>query len=77
MRRLHLNRFGPPGPTEKATGVWADVPHANLVEDIDEHLFALPKGRFGWRVCIPAMVSYWSGSGSSRACFRGVAVRTM
>jgi len=46
--------------TEKATGVWADVPAADLDEDLDEHLVALPNGRFGWRVCIPAMVSYWS-----------------
>ena len=46
--------------TEKATGVWADVPAADLDEDLDEHLIALPNGRFGWRVCIPAMVSYWS-----------------
>ena len=21
---------------------------------------ALPNGRYGWRVCIPAMMSYWS-----------------
>ena len=46
--------------TEKATGVWADVPPAELDEDIDEHLVALPNGRVGWRVYIPAMVSYWS-----------------
>jgi len=45
---------------EKSAGVWADVPAADLDEDIDEHLIALPDGRFGWRVCIPAMVSYWS-----------------
>ena len=46
--------------TEKSTGVWADVPPAELDEDLDEHLMALPNGRFGWRVSIPAMVSYWS-----------------
>lgn len=46
--------------TEKSTGVWADVPPAELDEDLDEHLIALPNGRYGWRVCIPAMVSYWS-----------------
>jgi lipase len=40
--------------------VWADVPPAELDEDLDEHLMALPNGRFGWRVCIPAMMSYWS-----------------
>ena len=46
--------------TEKSTGVWADVPAAELDADLDEHLIALPNGRYGWRVCIPAMVSYWS-----------------
>lgn len=46
--------------TEKATGVWSDVPPAELDEDLDEHLIALPNGRYGWRVCIPAMISYWS-----------------
>ena len=46
--------------TEKTTGVWADVPPADLDEDLDEHLIALANGRYGWRVCIPAMVSYWS-----------------
>ncbi len=46
--------------TEKATGSWADVGPADLDEDLDEHLIALPGGRYGWRVCIPAMASYWS-----------------
>jgi lipase len=46
--------------TEKACGVWADVPADELDEDLDEHLIALPDGRYGWRVCIPAMMSYWS-----------------
>ena len=46
--------------TEKSTGVWADVPPAELDEDLDEHLVALPNGRYGWRVCLPAMASYWS-----------------
>lgn len=46
--------------TEKATGSWSDVPDAELDEDIDEHLVELPGGRFAWRVCMPAMVSYWS-----------------
>jgi lipase len=46
--------------TEKATGVWSDVPPDDLDTDLDEHLVALPNGRYGWRVCIPAMMSYWS-----------------
>ena len=45
--------------TEKATGSWADVAPAELDEDLDEHLVALPNGRFGWRVCLPAIMSYW------------------
>ncbi|MGY4711450.1 alpha/beta hydrolase [Mycolicibacterium sp. CBM1] len=46
--------------TEKFTGSWADVSPVELDEDLDEHLIALPNGRFGWRVSVPAMVSYWS-----------------
>lgn len=46
--------------TEKSTGAWADVPPALLDEDLDEHLIELPNGRYGWRVCLPATVSYWS-----------------
>lgn len=46
--------------TEKSTGAWADVPSDELDEDLDEHLVALPNGRYGWRVCLPAMMSYWS-----------------
>lgn len=46
--------------TEKACGSWADVPPDELDEDIDEHLITLPNGRYGWRVCVPAMASYWS-----------------
>jgi len=46
--------------TEKASGSWADVAPVEIDEEIDEHLVALPNGRFGWRICIPAMASYWS-----------------
>lgn len=46
--------------TEKFTGSWADVDPAELDEDLDEHLIALPNGRVGWRICVPAMMSYWS-----------------
>ena len=31
-----------------------------LDDDLDEHLVALPNGRYGWRICVPAMMSYWS-----------------
>jgi lipase len=45
---------------EKATGSWADVDPAWLDTEIDEHLIELPGGRYGWRVSLPAMMSYWS-----------------
>ncbi|ORA83636.1 alpha/beta fold hydrolase [Mycobacterium malmoense] len=45
---------------EKATGSWADVDPAVLGAEIDEHLIELPNGRYGWRVSMPAMMSYWS-----------------
>lgn len=46
--------------TEKFTGSWADVDPIQLDEDLDEHLIEQPTGRFGWRICLPAMMSYWS-----------------
>jgi lipase len=45
---------------EKATGSWADVDPVVLDAELDEHLVALPGGRYGWRVSLPAMMSYWS-----------------
>lgn len=45
---------------QKATGSWADVDGALLDAELDEHLIELPGGRYGWRVCMPAMLSYWS-----------------
>ena len=45
---------------EKAGGSWADVPGADLDAELDHHLVALPNGRYGWRVCMPAMMAYWS-----------------
>ena len=45
---------------EKTTGSWADVDPVLLEAEIDEHLFKLPSGRYGWRVSRPAMMSYWS-----------------
>ncbi|OBG43429.1 alpha/beta hydrolase [Mycobacterium alsense] len=45
---------------EKATGSWADVDPAWLDVEIGEHLVELPNGRYGWRVSLPAMMSYWS-----------------
>jgi lipase len=45
---------------EKASGSWADVASAELDAELDEHLVELPDGRLGWRISIPAMMSYWS-----------------
>lgn len=45
---------------EKATGSWADVDPALIDAEVDEHLIELPSGRYGWRVSLPAMMSYWS-----------------
>ncbi len=45
---------------EKASGSWADVDPAELDADLDEHLIKLPSGRYGWRISLPAMMSYWS-----------------
>jgi lipase len=45
---------------EKAHGSWSDVDPAVLDAELDEHLIRLPNGRYGWRVSIPAIMSYWS-----------------
>lgn len=45
---------------EKFAGSWVDVDPAVLDTDLDEHLIQLPNGRYGWRISLPAMMSYWS-----------------
>lgn len=45
---------------EKLHGAWSDVEPALLDAEIAEHLIELPSGRYGWRVSLPAMMSYWS-----------------
>ena len=45
---------------EKAAGSWADVDTAELEAELDEHLIEWPGGRVGWRISLPAMLSYWS-----------------
>jgi lipase len=45
---------------EKVSGSWADVAVAEVEAELDEHLVALPNGRVGWRISVPAMMSYWS-----------------
>ncbi|WP_326547601.1 alpha/beta hydrolase [Mycolicibacterium sp. ND9-15] len=67
MRRIADDMFASPDYTdraearaEKANGSWGEVEPAELDRDLDEHLIALPSGRVGWRISIPAMMSYWS-----------------
>jgi lipase len=45
---------------EKAHGSWGEVDPSELERDIDEHLMSLPNGRMGWRISLPAIMSYWS-----------------
>jgi lipase len=45
---------------EKTSGSWAEIDDAQLEAEIDEHLTTLPNGRVGWRISVPAMMSYWS-----------------
>jgi lipase len=45
---------------EKLAGSWSDVDPALLDAELGEHLVRLPNGRYGWRVSMPAMMSYWS-----------------
>ncbi|KUI15458.1 alpha/beta hydrolase [Mycobacterium sp. GA-1285] len=45
---------------EKSNGSWGEVDSAELDRELDEHLIDLPSGRVGWRISIPAMMSYWS-----------------
>ena len=45
---------------EKAHGSWGEVDPGVLDAELDEHLITLPNGRYGWRVSVPAMMSYWS-----------------
>ena len=45
---------------EKANGSWGDVAADELERELDQHLIDRPNGRVGWRISIPAMMSYWS-----------------
>jgi lipase len=45
---------------DKVSGSWAEVPEADLEAELDEHLVPWPGGRVGWRMSLPAMMSYWS-----------------
>lgn len=45
---------------DKVSGSWRDVPEAELAAELDEHLIEWPRGRVGWRMSLPAIISYWS-----------------
>jgi lipase len=67
MRDIADSMFASPDYTdraearaEKATGSWGDVAADELNRELDEHLVDQPNGRVGWRISIPAMMSYWS-----------------
>ncbi len=45
---------------DKAADSWADVDPEVLDADLQEHLVKLANGRYGWRISMPAMMSYWS-----------------
>lgn len=45
---------------DKQRWSWAELDPAELDAEIEEHLVTLPDGRYGWRISIPAMLSYWS-----------------
>lgn len=67
MREIADSMFASPDYTdraearnEKRSGSWGDVDDAQLDAELDEHLVDLPNGRVGWRIGVPAMMSYWS-----------------
>ncbi len=67
MREIANAMLGSPDYTDpaearaaKTNGSWADVDPAVVDDELDEHLVALPGGRYGWRLSMPAMMSYWS-----------------
>lgn len=45
---------------EKLGGSWGEVADDELERELDEHLVDQADGRVGWRISIPAMLSYWS-----------------
>lgn len=67
MREVADDMFASPDYTdraearaEKVSGSWGEVDSAELDRELDEHLVTLPNGRSGWRISVPAMMSYWS-----------------
>jgi lipase len=67
MRDIADDMFASPDYTDreeagakKSDGSWGEVEPDELDRELDEHLIELPNGRHGWRISIPAMMSYWS-----------------
>jgi lipase len=67
MRDVADDMFAAPDYTDreearaqKLSGSWGEVDSDELERELDEHLIDLPNGRAGWRISIPAMLSYWS-----------------
>lgn len=44
---------------DKVSGSWREVPDTELEAELDEHLIRWGR-RVGWRMSLPAMMSYWS-----------------
>jgi lipase len=67
MRDIADDMFASPDYTdgeearaEKVNGSWGEVDPEELDRELDEHLIDQPNGRVGWRLSVPAMMSYWS-----------------
>src|SRR6185437_15511916 len=67
MREIADEMFGSPdyadreeAEAEKLNGSWGEVDREELDRELDEHLVDLPNGRVGWRLSVPAVLSYWS-----------------
>lgn len=67
MREIADDMYGSPDYTdreearqEKVNGSWGEVDPAEVERELDDHLVEQPNGRVGWRLEIPAMLSYWS-----------------
>lgn len=48
---------------DKLSGSWGEVAAEypdELTRELDEHLITMPNGRLGWRISVPAAMSYWS-----------------
>lgn len=67
MREVADDMYNSPDYTDreearraKLDGSWGEVAEDELDRELDEHLVDQADGRVGWRISIPAMLSYWS-----------------